>query len=97
LWSPLWRRRRISDDSLAVEGRADRGPGGGDQRDRQAQYAQGIFWLVLPSLAFFLVFPAAVKGGFGFWPALSFGVLATLACYAALLGVDRYFRLDLFN
>jgi hypothetical protein len=62
-----------------------------------AQLAQGIFWLVLPSLAFFLVFPAAVKGGFGFWPALSFGVLATLACYAALLGVDRYFRLDLFN
>lgn len=62
-----------------------------------AALARGIFWLVLPSLAFFLVFPAAVKVGWGFWPALGAGVLATLLAYAVLLGLDRLFRLGLFG
>ncbi|GAB3374393.1 DUF3147 family protein [Azotobacter armeniacus] len=61
-----------------------------------AVLARGIFWLVLPSLAFFLVFPAAVKLGWSFWPALGAGVLATLLAYAVLLGIDRLFRLGLF-
>lgn len=62
-----------------------------------AQLAQGIFWLVLPSLAFFLVFPAAVKGGHGFWPSLGAGVAATLVAYGLLLATDRLFRLHLFQ
>lgn len=61
-----------------------------------ASLAKGIFWLVLPSLALFLVFPAAVKAGWAFWPALSAGVSATLVAYGILLGVDRVFQLRLF-
>lgn len=62
-----------------------------------AQLASGIFWLVIPSLAFFLVFPLSVKSGAGFWPALSAGILATIACYALLVGADRIFGLELFK
>lgn len=61
-----------------------------------AQMARGIFWLVLPSLALFLVFPAAVKAGWSFWPALGAGAASTIAAYGALVGTDRLFRLGLF-
>ncbi len=62
-----------------------------------AELAKGIFWLVLPSLAFFLVFPLSVKAGWGFWPALAAGVASTLVAYGALLGADRLFHLRLFS
>lgn len=62
-----------------------------------ARLAQSIFWLVLPSLAFFLVFPAAVRAELGFWSSLALAVAATLACYGGLLGVDRLFGLKLFG
>lgn len=62
-----------------------------------AQLATGIFWLVLPSLAFFAVFPAAVKAGYGFWFALAAGVASTLVAYGALLGADRLFGWQLFR
>jgi hypothetical protein len=62
-----------------------------------AELARGIFWLVLPSLAFFLVFPAAVRGGFGFWSAMGAGTLATLVAYSAMLWLDRAFNLRWFG
>lgn len=62
-----------------------------------AQMARGVFWLVLPSLALFLVFPAGVKAGWGFWPSIAAGVGATLVAYGALVGTDRMFRLGLFT
>ena len=58
--------------------------------------ARGIFWLVLPSLAFFLVFPAGVRAGWGFWTAICAGIVATLLAYGALLGIDRMLQLKLF-
>jgi len=61
-----------------------------------ATLARGIFWLVLPSLAFFIVFPAGVRAGWGFWPAMGAGIAATLAAYGALLGIDRWLVLRLF-
>ncbi len=62
-----------------------------------AELAKGIFWLVLPSLALFLVFPLGVKAGWGFWPALAAGVACTLMSYGVLLGADRIFHLRLFG
>ncbi|HEY6895263.1 MAG TPA: hypothetical protein VI258_13900, partial [Rhodanobacteraceae bacterium] len=62
-----------------------------------ADLARGIFWLVLPSLAFFLAFPAAVRAGWGFWPALTAGIAVTLAAYGAMLGIDRWLSLRLFG
>lgn len=62
-----------------------------------ADLARGIFWLVLPSLAFFVVFPAGVRAGWGFWSAMSAGIAATLVAYGAMLGVDRALALRLFG
>src|SRR5215469_12825782 len=61
-----------------------------------ANLARGIFWLVLPSLAFFLVFPAGVKAGWTFWTSMGAGIGATLVAYGAMLGVDRMLGLRLF-
>lgn len=44
--------------------------------------SQNIFWLVLPSLVFFLVFPALLKQGVGFWIALPLSCLIMLGAYA---------------
>ena len=62
-----------------------------------ADLARGIFWLVLPSLAFFIVFPAAVRAGWTFWASMGTGIAATLVAYGAMLGVDRAFGLKLFG
>jgi hypothetical protein len=62
-----------------------------------AALARGIFWLVLPSLAFFIVFPAAVRAGWAFWTSMGAGIAATLIAYGAMLGVDRAFGLKLFG
>jgi hypothetical protein len=44
-----------------------------------------IFWLVLPSLALFLVLPLLLKQGWGFWLSLALASLATAACYGIML------------
>lgn len=38
--------------------------------DKVGALSVGIFWAVLPSLLFFLVFPLLLRGGVGFVPAL---------------------------
>ncbi len=62
-----------------------------------AALAQSIFWLVLPSLLFFLVFPFSVKAGWGFWPSLAAGIACTVSAYGGMVVVDRYFDLKLFG
>ena len=62
-----------------------------------ARMAGGIFWLVIPSLLFFLVFPLAVRAGLGFWAAMGAGCAVTVAGYGVVVGVDRAFALGLFT
>lgn len=50
---------------------------------RVADMTTGIFWAILPSLVFFLVLPALLKRGWGYWPALGTSCAATAAGYAA--------------
>lgn len=47
--------------------------------------SQSIFWLVLPSLVFFLAFPALLRQGMGFWLALPVSCLIMLSAYALTL------------
>lgn len=51
---------------------------------RMADHAQATFWYVLPSLPMFLLIPALLKRGVGFWPALLAGCLLTIALYLAM-------------
>jgi len=49
------------------------------------ELSYGVFWMVLPSLAFFLVFPAILKSGVRFYPALAVSSLCTALFYAIYL------------
>lgn len=51
-----------------------------------AALSQGIFWLVLASLPFFLILPALLRAGWSFWP--SMGIAAGGAVVASL-GMTR--------
>jgi hypothetical protein len=48
---------------------------------RIAATAQSTFWYVLPTLPMFLVVPALLRHGVGFWPALAAGCALTILLY----------------
>jgi hypothetical protein len=50
--------------------------------ERIAAHAEATFWYVLPTLPMFLIFPAMLRHGFAFWPALALGCALTIALYA---------------
>lgn len=49
-----------------------------------AALSGSIFWFILPSLPLFLLIPALIRAGFGFWPTMGAGIAVTLALYAAM-------------
>ena len=49
-----------------------------------AALSQSTFWFVLPTLPMFLVLPALLRNGAGFWPAPGLSCLVTLLLYAAM-------------
>jgi len=49
--------------------------------ERIAALSQGTFFLVLPTLPFFLVLPALLRQGVAFWPAMTAACLMTVALY----------------
>lgn len=57
--------------------------------ERIAELSSQIFWLVLPSLILFLLFPLLLKYGLSFWVSLGLSVVATAGCYVALLPLLR--------
>ena len=54
-----------------------------DTRDieRIAGLSEATFWYVLPSLPMFLVMPAMLRAGVGFWPALGASCALTVVLY----------------
>jgi hypothetical protein len=50
--------------------------------ERIAALAQATFWLVLPTLPFFLALAALLRQGVAFWLALALACLLTVALYA---------------
>jgi hypothetical protein len=62
---------------------------------RMAAHATGTFWFVIPSLPMFLLIPALLKRGVGFWPALVAGCLLTMALYALMVWLGPRFGLKL--
>ncbi len=49
-----------------------------------AQHATATFWFVLPSLPIFLLIPALLNRGWGFWMALTAGCALTITLYVAM-------------
>ena len=50
-----------------------------------SEYSMGIFWLVIPSLIFFLALPLLLKNGFSFWLSLPIASLITAATYGVYM------------
>lgn len=49
--------------------------------ERMAAHSSATFWYVLPSLPMFLLIPALLKRGIGFWPSLVAGCVLTVLLY----------------
>ena len=52
-----------------------------------AAHAQATFWYVLPSLPMFLVIPALLRSGLGFWPSLGLGCVLTVLLYLGMVAL----------
>lgn len=46
--------------------------------------AQGVFWMVLASLPFFLILPTLLKSGWGFWPSMGVASISSVIAYAGM-------------
>jgi F0F1-type ATP synthase assembly protein I len=68
-----------------------------DTRDAEkvASLANGIFWLILPSLTLLLVLPLLLRRGMPFVPSLLIGVVLTALSYFAMLAILRRFGIVL--
>lgn len=62
---------------------------------RIADHAEATFWYVLPSLPMFLVFPAMLRHGIAFWPALALACLLTVLLYGLAVWVASHFGVRL--
>jgi hypothetical protein len=60
-----------------------------------ASLAQSTFWFILPTLPLFLVLPALLRGGLGFWAALGLACLLTILLYAAMVWALGRFGISL--
>ncbi|HET9818164.1 MAG TPA: DUF3147 family protein, partial [Rhodanobacteraceae bacterium] len=60
-----------------------------------ASLSHGIFWLVLASLPLFLILPALLKNGVGFWPAFAASCAVTVGLYFGLVWVLGQFGVRL--
>ena len=50
-----------------------------------AHHAYATFWYVLPSLPMFLLIPALLWRGWGFWPSLVAGCVLTIGLYSGMI------------
>ena len=50
-----------------------------------AAHVEATFWFVLPSLPMFLLIPALLRHGVGFWASLIAGCVLTIALYSLMV------------
>ncbi len=62
---------------------------------RIADYADATFWLVLPSLPMFLLLPAMLRHGVGFYLALAVNCALTALLYVGMVKLGAAFGLKL--
>jgi hypothetical protein len=60
-----------------------------------AALSRGVFWLVLPSLALFLLLPALLERGYAFYASLAVSLAATIAAYYVTIVLARQLGLKL--
>lgn len=55
--------------------------------EKISQFSISVFWLVIPSLVFFILLPLLLKKGIGFYMSLGVSALITLIVYYAMISV----------
>ena len=63
--------------------------------ERIAAHAQSTFWYVLPTLPMFLLMPAMLRYGIGFWPTLAACCGITFLLYLAAIWILQRFGVTL--
>jgi hypothetical protein len=63
--------------------------------ERIAAQAESTFWFVLPSLPMFLIFPALLRHGTGFWFSLALSCAITIALYSLTISLLPRFGINL--
>lgn len=68
-----------------------------DTRDptRVSALATSIFWLVLPSLAFFVALPPLLNHGINFYLSIGISIAATVGCYGLMVFVLNHYGVKL--
>ena len=68
-----------------------------DTRDpvRVSALANGIFWLVLPSLALFITLPLLLKQGHNFYLSMGISIAVTIGCYWLMVNVLQQFGIEI--
>lgn len=61
--------------------------------ERVAQLSLSAFWFFLPSMPLFVVLPAMLRAGFGFWLSLGLAVALTLVLYLLMFAIAPRFGL----
>jgi hypothetical protein len=61
----------------------------GTQPQKIAELSGQIFWLIIPSLLFFLLLPLLLKNGVGFWASLGLSLAATAGSYLIMFPLLR--------
>ena len=62
---------------------------------RVIDLSNGILWLVIPSLTFFVILPVLLKYGISFYISLSFSIVATIISYYSLIKVLNKFGIEI--
>lgn len=68
-----------------------------DTRDvtRVSALSTSVFWLVLPSLALFVVLPVLLRHGINFYLGMSIAIVITVACYFLMVAILNFFGVKL--
>lgn len=62
--------------------------------ERIASHSEATFWLVLPSLPMFLVFPMLLRSGLHFYVSLALSCLLTVILYLAMVWTLKRFGIE---
>ena len=60
-----------------------------------ADYVGSTFWYFLPSMPMFLIIPALLRNGIGFWVALAAGCAVTIILYLITISIAAKFGIRL--
>lgn len=67
-----------------------------DTRDVQkvASLSSSIFWLVLPSLSFFIALSLLLRARWGFWPSIVVALAIMFVCYLVMMAIIQKFGIE---